>query len=90
MFDIIQSKNTSPIISRQEYHLTQPCPSEEKQTKKQKLCTNLTLYKAHTNHWTNFRRTETKRKKEFNFHRGKNSNFLEAWERRPQTITKKK
>ena len=24
-----------PIISRQEYHLTQPCPSEEKQTNKQ-------------------------------------------------------
>ena len=33
---------------------------------------NLTLYKAYTNHWTKFRRTETKRKKEFN---------LEAWEK---------
>jgi len=39
---------------------------------KQKLSTNLTLYKAYTNHWTNLRRAETKRKKEFN---------LEAWER---------
>ena len=29
-----QNKNTNPIISRQDYHLTQPCPSEEKQTKK--------------------------------------------------------
>ena len=29
-----QNKNTSPIISRQDYHLTQPCPSEEKQTNK--------------------------------------------------------
>ena len=26
-----QNKNTNPIISRQDYHLTQPCPSEEKQ-----------------------------------------------------------
>jgi len=29
-----QSKNTNPIISRQDHHLTQPCPSEEKQTNK--------------------------------------------------------
>jgi len=29
-----QNKNTNPIISRQEYHLIQPCPSEEKQTNK--------------------------------------------------------
>ena len=58
-----QNKNTNPIISRQDYHLTQPCPSEEKQANKQKLSTNLTLYEGHTNHWTNFRREETKRKK---------------------------
>ena len=64
-------------MSKQEYHLTQPCPSEEKQTNKQKLSTNITLYKAHTNHWTNLRRAETKRKKEFNLLQGKNSTFLE-------------
>ena len=29
-----QNKNIKPIISRQDYHLTQPCPSEEKQTNK--------------------------------------------------------
>ena len=29
-----QNKNTNPVISRQDYHLTQPCPSEEKQTNK--------------------------------------------------------
>ena len=29
-----QHKNTNQIISRQEYHLTQPCPSKEKQTNK--------------------------------------------------------
>ena len=38
----------------------------------QKLSTNLTLYKAYINHWTNLRRAETKRKKEFN---------LEDWEK---------
>ena len=30
-----QNKNTNPIISRQDYHLIQSCPSEEKQTNKQ-------------------------------------------------------
>ena len=52
-----QNKNANPVISRQDYHLTQPCPSEEKQK---------THYKAYTNHWTSLRRAETKRKKEFN------------------------
>ena len=32
----------------------------------------LTIYKDYINHWTNLRRAETKRKKEFN---------LEAWEK---------
>ena len=83
-----QNKNTNPIISRQEYHLTQPCPSEENQSNKQKLSINLTLYEAHTNHWTNLRREETKRKEEFNLLQGKNSTFLEAWEKETSdTIT---
>jgi len=73
-----KTKNTNPIISRQEYHLTQPCPSEKN---KQKLNTNLTLYEAYTNHWTNVRRAETKRKIESNFLQGRNSTFLEAWEK---------
>ena len=76
-----QNKNTNPVISRLDYHLTQPCPSEGKQTNKQKLNTNLTLYEASTNHWTNLRRAETKRKKEFNLLQGKNSTSLEAWEK---------
>ena len=46
---------------------------KNKQTNKQKLSTNLTLYEAYTNHWTNLRRAETKRKKEFN---------LEDWEKK--------
>ena len=83
-----QNKDTNPITSRQRYHLTQLCPSEGKQTNKQKLSTNLTLYKAHTNHWTNLRRVETKRKKEYNLLQGKNSTFLEAWEKETSnTIT---
>ena len=81
-----QNKNTNPIISRQDYHLTQPCPSEEKQTKK--LSTNLTPYETYTNHWTNLRRAETKRKKELKLLQGNNSTFLEAREKETSnTIT---
>ena len=50
--------------------------AEEKQTNKQKLSTNLTLYEAHTNHWTNLRRAETK---------GRNNLTLKPGKRRPQT-----
>ena len=58
---------------------------------KQKLNTDLTLYKAYTNHWTNLRRAETKRKNEFNLLQGKNSTFLEAWEKETSnTISLKK
>ena len=60
-----ENKNTNPIISRQDYHLTQPYPSEEKQRNKRKLSTSLTLYEAYTNHWTDLRRVENKRQKEF-------------------------
>ena len=74
-----QNKNTNLIITRQDNHLTQTCPSEETQTNKQKLSTNLTLYKTYTNHWTNLRRAETKRKKEF-----------KPGKRRPQTLSIKK
>ena len=74
-----QNKNTNPIISRQDYHLTQPCPSEEKTNKNSAQI--LTLYETYTNCWTNLRREETKRKEEFNLLQGKNSTFLEAWEK---------
>ena len=50
-------------------------------TNKQKLSPILTLYKAHKNHWANLRRVEMTRKKEFNILQGKNSVFLEAWEK---------
>ena len=80
-----QNKNTNPIISRQDYHLTQPCPSEEKQTNKQNLSTNLTLYEVYTNHWANLRRAENKRQKEFKLFQRKNSTFLEDWEKETST-----
>ena len=54
---------------------------KNKNKNKPKKSTNLTLYKAHTNDWTNFRRAETKRKKEFNLLQGINSTFLETWEK---------
>ena len=55
--------------------------SKNRQTNKHKLHTNITLYKAYTNNWTNFRRAETKGKKEFN---------PEAWEKESlNTILKK-
>ena len=40
--------------------------NKQQQQQKKKLSTNLTLYVAHTNHWTKLRRAETKRKKELN------------------------
>ena len=80
-----KSKNTNLITRRQDYHLTQPCPSEEKQTTtttKKKLSKDLTLYKTYINYWTKLRRAETKRKKEFN---------LEAWEKETSnTVSLKK
>jgi len=57
---------------------------EAKQTnkQKQKLITNLTLYKAYTNHWTNLRRAKIKRKKGFS---------LDTWEKETSnTISLKK
>ena len=42
---------------------------------KQKLSTSFILFEAHTNHWTNLRRAETKRK----------NSILKPGRRRPQT-----
>jgi len=57
-------------------------------TNRQKLRTNNIIYEAHTNHWTNLRRAESKRKKQFNFLQGKNPAFLETWEKETSnTIT---
>ena len=59
--------------------------------KTQKLSINLTLYEAYTHNWTNLMRAKTKRKKEFNLLQGKNSTFLEAWEKETSNkITLKK
>jgi len=60
MLHLNKQNNTNPITSTEDYHLTQPCPSEEKQTNK-KLSTNPILYKAYTG--PTLRRAETKKKK---------------------------
>ena len=75
-----QNKNTNTVFSRQEYHLTQPCPSEEKQTNKNS--SQISPYTKLANHWTKLRRAEIKRKKELN---------LEAWEKETlNTVSLKK
>ena len=46
-----QNKNTNPIISRQDYHLIQPFPSEEKQINKNSPYAKLTQTTGPTNQW---------------------------------------
>ena len=75
-----QNKNTNSVISRQDCHLTQPCPSEEKQANKQ------TQHKSHPirslhKPLDQTERGETKRKKEFN---------LEDWEKEISNIISEK
>ena len=71
-----QNKNTSLIISRQDYQLTQSCPSEKSKKKKKHLSINLTLYEAYANHCTNLRGAETN---------GRKNAVLKTEKRRPQT-----
>ena len=75
-----QNKNTNPIISRQECHLTQPCPSEEKQR-------NKTQHKSHpirSLHKPLDQPYEGRNQKEEGFN-------LEAWEKETSsTISLKK
>ena len=73
-----QNKNTNPIISIQDYNLTQPCPSEVKQTNSAQISPYLKL--TQTTEPTSGGQTQ-KRKKEFN---------LKAWKRKPQTEWVKK
>ena len=65
-------QNTNPIISRQDYHLTQPCPSEEKQTKTQHKSHSIgSLHKplGQTSEGRNQKeeRIQSSSRKEFNF-----------------------
>jgi len=74
-----QQKNTNQIISRQEYHLTQPCLSE-KQTNKQtnKNSAQISSYKQTTGPTLGGQKQKGR----------KNSSFLEAWEKEnSKTIT---
>ena len=59
--------NKTKIQTRSSADRIATSPSLANQRKKQtqtKVSTNLTLYEAYRNHWTNLRRAETKRKKE--------------------------
>ena len=68
------STTTNPKIQTQSSadRITTTLSLAHQRKNKQKLSTNLTVYKAYTNHWTELRRAETKRKKEFN---------IEVWEK---------
>ena len=72
-----QNKNTNQIISRQDYHLTQPCPSGEKQTNENSAqispCTKLTQTTGPT--------LGGQKPKGRQNSKGKNPTFLEAWEK---------
>ena len=70
-------KPNHPIIHRQDYHLTQPCSSEEKQTSKNSA--QISPYRK----LTQTTGPNLEGKKEFNFPQGKNSIF--PGKRRPQT-----
>ena len=76
-----QNKNTNPIIRRQDYHLTQPCPSEEKQTNNnnnnKKHSTQISPYKKLTQ--TTGPTLGGQKPK------GRKNSTLKAGKRRPQT-----
>ena len=40
-----QNKNINPIISRQDYHLTQPCPLEKKKKQTNKNSAQISSYR---------------------------------------------
>ena len=70
-----QNKNTNPIISRQNYHLTQPCPSEKKQTNKNSA--QISPYRKLTQ--TTGPNLGGQKPK------GRENSTLKPWKRRPKT-----
>ena len=73
-----KNKNTNAIISRQDNHLIQPCPSKGKQTNKNSAQFSPYMKLTQTT-GPNLRGVETKRRKEYN---------LETWEKEtPNTIS---
>ena len=76
----LKNKNINPIISRQDYHLTQPCPSEEKQTNKNSA--QISPYKKLTQTTGPTLEGRNQREKEFK---------LETWEKETSnTVSLKK
>ena len=70
-----QNKNTNPIISTQDYQLTQPCPSEEKQTNKNS---------AQISPYTKLTQTTGPTLGRQNS-KGRKNSTLTPWKKRPET-----
>ena len=70
-----QNKNTNPIISKQDYHLIQSCPSEEKQTNENS---------AQISPYSKLTQT-TEPTLEGQKPKGRTFSTLKPWKRRPQT-----
>ena len=70
-----QNKNTNPVIIRQDYQLTQPCVSEEKQTNKNSAQISPYMKLTQTTGPT-LERQKTK---------GRKYSILKPGKRRPQT-----
>jgi len=81
-----QNKNTNPIISRQECHLTHPCPSEEKQTNKQRTTQHKShLCEAHTDQGPTLGGQKPKGRKNSTFFKERTQLSLKPGKKRPQT-----
>ena len=79
-----QNKNTNPIISRQDYHLTQPCLSEEKQTNKNSAQISPHMKLTRTTGPT-LGGQKPKRRKNSTFFKKRIQLSLKPGKRRPQT-----
>ena len=76
-----QNKNANSILSRQDYHLTQPCPSEENQTNKKNTVQISPYTKLTQTTGPNLGGQKLK---------GRKNSTLKAGKRTPQTINFKK
>ena len=76
-----RNKNTNPTISRQDYHLTQACPSEEKQTNKETNSAQISIYRKLTQSTGPTLEGKKPKGKKIQPSSRKNSTFLEAWEK---------
>ena len=87
-----QNKNTNPIISTQDYHLTQSCSSEEKQTKKQnKNSAQISPYtKLTQNTGPTLGGQKPEGRNSSTFFTERIQSFLEGWKKENSNISLKK